>query len=575
MKHFHFLDGSWAKFFIAVIAGILAGIASGFGIPIFLKIVAEKVFSREYLPLCTVIAIAIAPVAVMALRACFSIVNAYYTGFCGQKILQGLRVMVFDKIQRLPVEYFKKTEPGELITRSLSDTSILQETMVYVSQEIIKQPATLLAAISSLIYLCHRQSDIATLLIFLGASAIAILPVKIIGKKMREKSMALQRLTENATTQLAHNLSAIQEIRAFAMEESEVLRYSAMCDGVMASAMKSLKYSVSLSPIIEVIASAGIGLAMFYSYHRHIGVDSFLALSGALYFSYDPIKKIADLNNRLQIGSASLSRIEDLLAIREIICDPLDPVPVGRLGGSIEFEGVCFSYGDGDRALVDVSMKFEPGRTYAIVGGSGAGKTTVANLIIRFYDVLGGAIKIDGTDLRRMRLADLRRNISYVPQSTTLVNGTIADNILWGNPGAEKEQVIHAAEQAYADVFISKLPDDYGTYVGEGGTMLSGGQRQRISIARAFLRDAPIIIFDEATSALDGDSEREVHCAIANLAKNKTAILISHRFTMMHFVDIVFVLRDGQVAEVGSPAELAMAEDSIYRRLHQLAIGGN
>jgi subfamily B ATP-binding cassette protein MsbA len=443
--------------------------------------------------------------------------------------------------------------------------------MVYVSQEIIKQPATLLAAILSLIYLCHRQSDIAILLIFLAGSALAILPVKAIGKKMHEKAVALQRVTENTTTQLAHNLSAIQEIRAFAMEKVEVLRYGAMCDGVMQSTMKSLKYSISMSPMVEIIASVAIGLAMFYSYLRHISVDSFLALSGALYFSYDPIKKIADLSNRLQVGSASLARIEDLLNVHEKIGDPANPVPVGRLDGLVEFDEVCFSYGDGDSALVNLSMKLEPGKTYAIVGGSGAGKTTVANLILRFYDPVTGSVKIDGIDIRRMRLADLRRNISYVPQSTTLINGTIADNILWGNPNATPAQVIDAANRAYADEFISKLPNGHDTYVGEGGTMLSGGQRQRIALARAFLRDTPIIVLDEATSSLDANSEREVHSAIANLAKNKTAILISHRFTMMSFVDIVFVLKDSKIAEVGSPFELSTRENSTYRHLHQLA----
>ncbi|MDR1890612.1 MAG: ABC transporter ATP-binding protein/permease [Puniceicoccales bacterium] len=563
------MKDSKLKFLLAIMAGILYGISSGFCIPVILKFSSEKVFSRADLPFYMLLVVSIAPVVAMTLRATFSIVNSYYLGFCGQKILQGLRVMIFDKIQRLPLEYFKKTEPGALITRSLGDTAILQETIISVSQEVVKQPIALLGAIGALIFLCYKHSNVIILLIFFLAVALVVFPIKAIGKKMREKAMGLQQTTEGITTKLAHNLSAVQEIRAFAMEESEVSFYRSMCDGVMHSVMKSLKYSILVSPLIEVIASIGVGFAMFFSYKTQIQPAVFIALTGALYLSYEPIKKIAELNNRLKSGSASLSRIEDLLNVPEKIYDPVDPVQVDRLIGNITFDNVSFSYGESGKALGDVIANLEHGKTYALVGSSGAGKTTMANLILRFYDVTTGAIQIDGIDIRHMKLKDLRKNISYVPQSPTLINGTMCDNIKWSNPSASFEQVIEASKKAYAHGFILNLENGYDTMVGEGGARLSGGQKQRIAIARAFLRDAPILILDEATSALDANSEREVHIGIENLTKNRTTILISHRFTMMSIVDMVFVLEQGKIVEVGSPKELLGQKNSIYYSLYQ------
>jgi subfamily B ATP-binding cassette protein MsbA len=569
LKYFSFLKDSKLKFLLAIMAGVLYGVSSGFCIPVILKFSSEKVFSRVDLPLYMLLIVSIAPMIAMTLRATFSIINAYYLGFCGQKILQGLRVMIFDKIQRLPVEYFKKTEPGTLITRSLNDTAILQETIISVSQEIIKQPIALLGAIGALVFLCYKHSNVIILLIFFLAVALVVFPIKAIGKKMQEKAMGLQQTTEGITTKLAHNLSAVQEIRAFAMEESEVSRYQSMCGNVMNSVMKSLKYSIIVSPIIEIVASVGIGFAMFFSYKMQIQPAVFIALTGALYLSYEPIKKIAELNNRLKSGSASLSRIEELLDIPEKIYDPVNPVQVGRLAGNITFDNVSFSYGVSEKALCDIAVQMKHGKTYALVGSSGAGKTTMANLILRFYDVTTGAVQIDGIDIRNMKLKDLRKNISYVPQSPTLINGTMCDNIKWSAPDASFEQVVEASKKAYAHGFILNLENGYDTMVGEGGARLSGGQKQRIAIARAFLRDAPILIFDEATSALDANSEHEVHIGIENLTKNRTTILISHRFTMMSIVDVVFVLDQGKIAEVGSPEELLRQTDSIYYSLYQ------
>jgi subfamily B ATP-binding cassette protein MsbA len=332
--------------------------------------------------------------------------------------------------------------------------------------------------------------------------------------------------------------------------------------------MKTVKYSVILSPIIEVIAAVGVGIAMIYTYSHGIGGDIFIALAGALYFSYDPIKKLAKLNNQVKSGMASLERIEVLLRCPEKITDPVKYVEVNTLS-NISFHDVHFAYDEGVEVLHGVNIDMTRGYTYALVGSSGAGKSTIMNLILRFYDVSSGNITIDGIDVRDMRLHDLRRNISIVPQSPTLVMGTILDNILWGAPWATYEEIVEAAKKAYAHDFIAEFEDGYDTNVGECGMRLSGGQKQRIAIARAFLRDAPILILDEATSALDANSEHAVHRAIETLIVDKTTILISHRFTMMSFVDKVFVLESGRVIEEGSPEELAQQTDSVYYSLYQ------
>jgi subfamily B ATP-binding cassette protein MsbA len=567
-RYLKFLKKTKVELIVAIVSGILYGATSGFGIPVVLKFASQTLFASADISLPTLVLFAMLPTLIMLLRAGFGILNAYYIGYCGQAILREIRVMVFDKIQRLPIGFFKKTEPGELITKSLNDTSILQSTIIEVSQEIIKQPMAFLGAICALIYLCWQQSNIMVLLIFLCAIPVIVIPVRLVGEKMRKKTLVLQGDTEKVMTQLANNLAAIHEVRAFAMEEIEVARYRSICERVMRSVMKTVKYSVILSPVIEVVAAVGVGIAMVYTYSYGIGGDIFIALAGALYFSYDPVKKLARLNNQVKSGMASFERIEDLLLCPEKIADPANPVEVSTLA-NISFRGVHFAYDEGIEVLGEVSIDMTRGHTYALVGSSGAGKTTIMNLILRFYDVTGGKVTINGIDVRDMRLRDLRRNISIVPQSPTLVMGTIFDNILWGAPWATRGEVIGAAKRAHAHDFITEFEDGYDTNVGEGGMRLSGGQKQRIAIARAFLRNAPILILDEATSALDANSEHAIHRAIETLIIDKTTILISHRFTMMSLVDKVFVLERGRVIEEGSPEELWQRTDSVYHSLYQ------
>lgn len=562
-----FLKDVRLQFILAVISGALYGVISGFGVPIILKFAADNIFSGENVSSTLVIAATFGPFLIMCARAVLEVSNAYLIGYCGQHILQGLRLMVFSKLQRLPLEYFRKTEPGQIITRNLNDTAMLQAAMLEVSQEIIKQPITLCGAIGAIVYMCFQQSDIAILLIFIAAIPLIIYPIKIIGNRLKKKTTQMQRDNEMLTTMVSHNLSAAQEIRAFGLQGREVSNYSSLCQRLSRSVISTLKYAALSSPLVEVVAAGGVGIAMFYCYKANIGAPAFLALSGALYFSYDPVKKLVRLNNSVKSGAACLGRIEQLLKEPETISDPINPVKVDRLNGDISFNHVTFSYDSKNIVLNDINEKFNHGKTYALVGSSGGGKTTLTNLILRFYDVIGGKVAIDGIDVRNLTLDDLRKNISYVPQSPSLINGTIEDNILWGKLDATHDEVEIAAKNAYAHDFIVGLPNGYQTIVGEGGACISGGQKQRIAVARAFLRDTPILILDEATSALDSNSEHAIFLAIQRLVKNKTAILIAHRFTMMSIVDEVLVVDAGKIIERGSPKELGSDKNSMYYSL--------
>jgi subfamily B ATP-binding cassette protein MsbA len=336
--------------------------------------------------------------------------------------------------------------------------------------------------------------------------------------------------------------------------------------------MKIVKYAQTLTPAIEVISASGVALTMFLSYGSGISLDAFLALVGALYFAYEPMKKIGALNNELKRAGASLDRLEVVLLEPISIADPETPVPVDRLRGELAFSDITFSYKTGDPVLHDVSMRIPAGTVCALVGPSGAGKSTFANLVPRFFEATAGRVMIDGIDVRAMRLADLRRNIAIVSQDPVLFNDTIYNNLLLGRPDATREEVIAAAKNAFAHDFITAEREGYDSIVGERGVRLSGGQKQRIALARAFLRNAPILILDEATSALDSESEAYIQTALQSLVVGKTVLIIAHRFSTIRNASLILVFEQGRIVARGSHAELH-AGNALYRGLYDRQSG--
>ena len=552
----------------AIIYGILYGAASGAGIPLLVKYVFPPVFDRTggTLPTSTVVLIAACIPMVFLLRAVTGYLNSYYTQYAGVRILEALRLDYFRQLQRLPLSFVQRKQTGDLISRGLADTAQLQFTLTQLANDGIKQPATLIGAIFAVGYLAYTSQGVALMLVCLAAVPLVVLPIRFVGKKIIKRAADLQARLGHVTAHFSENLSAAREVRAFGLENREADRFAAGTAALVTAQMKIAKYAQALTPAIEVISATGIAFTLVYAYGSGVDLATFISIISALYSSYDPVKKIGALNSELKRGEASLDRLEVVLHEPVTIADPAAPVAVARLRGDLEFERVGFSYGDSP-ALADVTARIPAGTVCALVGPSGAGKTTFANLVPRFYEVATGRVTIDGLDVRAMRLADLRRNIALVSQEPVLFNDTIFNNLLLGRENATREEVIAATRAAHAHEFIEKQPQGYDTIVGERGTLLSGGQKQRLAIARAFLRNAPLLILDEATSALDTESEAKVQDALRHLVVGKTVLIIAHRFSTIRDASMNLVFDQGRVVAQGDHASLHAA-NALYKSLY-------
>lgn len=555
------------EFAVALICGVIAGVASGAGIPVLLGKVMPLVFKDYDLTTGELLFYCLLPAIVMGVRGVSAFFNLYLLGYCGQMVLEQLRVDLFAKLQRLPLAFYHKNPPGELVSRAMQDTNLVQQSLIVSAREIVMQPVTLLSAIGILVGLCIQYAQVAYLLIFLLAIPICIIPIRLIGKKMKKRATNLQFELADATDRICQNLEATQEIRAYNLQERETDRFRASAGRVSRGFLKMAKYNIMLSPIIEFIAAIGVGVGLYYSYVSQIDPEAFAKMLGALFMCYDPIKRLGQLSNRIQEGLAGLERIEHILHEDEPIRDPAQPKELPEpVRGAVAFENVSFAYKD-EAVLRDVSVQLEPGKTYALVGPSGAGKTTFANLLLRYYDVAEGRVCVDGVDVRELRQHDLRAQISVVAQSPVLFNDTVAGNIAVGAPDASRSTIEAAARQAYAHDFIAAMEQGYETEVGPSGARLSGGQRQRIALARAFLKNSPILVLDEATSALDAESERYIRLAMERLAEKKTVIIIAHRFSSIQSADEILVFESGRIVDRGTHTEL-LERGGLYQKLY-------
>jgi subfamily B ATP-binding cassette protein MsbA len=449
----------------------------------------------------------------------------------------------------------------------MTDTSQLQSTLSTLASDGIKQPVTLLGALATLVWFAFTTKGVGLVLISMAIVPLSVLPVRYVGKKILKRAHQLQSHLGSVTSHFSENLAAAREVRAFGLEDREAARFAAASKDLVAAQTKIAKYAQAITPAIEFIAAAGISVTLVYAYLTGIDESTFVAICTALYMSYEPVKKIGSLNNEMKRGRAALDRLEFVLLAPVTITDPADPVKIGRLRGDIAFENVEFSYNPGEPVLRDVSAVIPAGTVCALVGPSGAGKTSFANLLPRFYEPGAGRVTVDGIDLRSLRLADLRSNIAVVSQDPVLFNDTIYNNLLLGRAGASRGEVEQAARDAFAHDFICKFPQGYDTVVGERGALVSGGQKQRLAIARAFLRNAPILILDEATSALDSESEAAIQAALAKLRVGKTALIIAHRFSTIRDASMILLFDGGRVVASGDHA-LLYSGNELYRSLY-------
>ncbi len=509
--------------------------------------------------------VALIPTVIM-LRGLFSYLNVYLLQWVSIRAINDLRSRLFEHIMNMPAAFFSGTSTGELMARVMNDTGTLQNIISNGTTVMVKDPVTL---IGMLCYLMWNEPKLT--LISLIVMPICMVPIVIYGQKVRRSSRALQTHAAELTKGMAEAFTGSRVIRAYNLEKPVVEQFKTTAAKFIGHYMRIVRSMEIPGPLLEFFGAIGLSLVLLYLI-VHQGdrptSSSFLAVIISIFMMYRPLKNLTRLHNTLEQGRAASEKVFALLATSTTIPEPAQPKPLKAAGAPIRFEGVDFSYGE-KQILHNINLTVEPGKLVALVGASGSGKTTITSLLLRFYDPTRGAIRIGGTDIREVSTRDLREQIAVVTQETILFNQTIAANIELGRPGATRDEIIEAAKHAHAYDFIMEKPEGFDTNVGEKGVLISGGQRQRIAIARAILRNAPILILDEATSSLDTESERAVQEALEELMQGRTTICIAHRLSTIQKADVIVVLDAGRIVEKGTHAEL-MQLNGLYRKLYEL-----
>lgn len=570
-------------FIVGVLCGLLYAGATGAGIPLMTKVVFPILFhdapgkegnfleawmrgqlgnvSEDRLLFFTCLWIPF----VFLIRAIAGYANSYLIQYSGLRVLEGIRTDLFVKLQNLPVSFFKKNRSGDLLARMMQDTEILRQVLANASSDLIKQPATLVCAVATIVYLSIQNHSFVMTLIALTSVPLCVIVIRSTGKRLALKAKMLQKRGGDLTAMLTESLQSSLEIRAYNLQERQISQFRQRIREMLKLSLKVVKYRQAIGPLIEVVASIGFAFALYIGVRNEMTLKDFIALFMALFFAYEPVKKLGAIHSLFRQGGAAVERMEYILHQPDTLPDPENPKTLASPKRSLRFENLNFAY-DEESVLRDVNVEIPVGQVVALIGPSGAGKSTFASLIPRFYDPREGSITIDGTDLREVTKKNLRSLIAVVPQMPSLFAGTIAENIRLGRLDATDDEVREAARKAHADQFIREQPDGYQTQVGERGDQLSGGQRQRIAIARAFLRDAPILILDEATSALDPESEAMVQQALAELVRGRTTFIIAHRFSTITVADRILVFENGRISADGTHDQLR-GTNAIYQSM--------
>lgn len=516
------------------------------------------------------VAIPLAIIVVALVKGFGSYGQSYFMGYVGQGIVRDIRKKLYEHILGLPASYFISTPTGVLISRLTNDVNLLHATTAEAVSTVLKQSLTIIVLAGVVISLDWKLALAASV-----AMPLSVYPMRKLGKRMKKISTKSQ-VSMGAMTALLHEaIAGVRIVKAFCMEGYEAARFQKENERYTAHQLKTIKVRSISSPLMETFGAVGFAVTIWYAAYRishgTLKPETFISFFASVIMFYQPIKGLNGINLNIQQGLAAATRVFEVMDIRKEVEKP-GARPAAGLSRAIEFRNVFFKYG-GEWVLKDINIEVKKGEVLAIVGSSGAGKTTFVNLIPRFYDVAEGAILMDGVDVRDLTLKSLRSQISIVSQQVILFNDTVKKNIAYGDVLVKDEEIIRAARAANAHDFISRLPQGYDTLIGEGGVRLSGGERQRLSIARAIFKNAPILILDEATSSLDTESEMEVQKALANLMEGRTTFVIAHRLSTVRKADRIIVLSNGSIKEMGGHEEL-LESGGEYSRLYSLQFNG-
>lgn len=554
--------------------GAVAAAAAGFGLPFMIQHVFPMVFGetavpamlqqwvQEYVPegyqadAVLWMAALIIPF-VMTIRGVATYLNAFLLTKAGMRALSALRGDLFAKLQWLSFSYHDRHPRGAVMTTVIQYTQMVQQGMITVMNDLVIQPLTLVAAVAYLVYAAVSSNESAMLLGNLIISATCVPVVRMVGKRMVKQMRSALSGMNVITSTVEETLSAQREVRAFNLEKHQsdmlcghIRRYNDLM-------IRMAAWRQSVTPAVEMVCAFALAYSLYQGCSDGLTLEQFTAIATAFYFCYDPIKRLGTVINQAQIMQVGVAGIEEVLHAKDETPEPKEPVVIsGAVKGDVTFEQVNFAYVKGNPVLRDINVHVPAGQIVGLVGPSGSGKTTFINLICRFYDPVTGTIRLDGVDVKDITREDRTRNIGLVSQFSALFHDTVFENIRLGRPGASDEEVRAAAGMARVDEFVDSLPGGYGYMMGESGSGLSGGQRQRVSIARAFLKNAPVLILDEATSALDMRSEAAIQDALDELACGHTTFIIAHRFSTLRMAQRILVFEAGRIIADGTHQEL-------------------
>jgi subfamily B ATP-binding cassette protein MsbA len=556
----------YARLGVALVALVIRTLL-GLVLPLVIQNVVDVVFVERNLALLNRLTVLL--VIIFLIQAIFSFINRYHISYVGERVVADLREKLYHHLITFSLRFFADRRVGELVSRVTNDASTLQSSITDNLVTLLQQAITLIGGILLLVWIDWRLTSI-----ILGGIPVVTLTMVYLGRKIRRASVEVHDQLAEASAVVDESLGGIRIVKSFAREAYESTRFTARIEKTFSAAMKRAQISATLAPTIGFLAFISITITIWFGGYEviqgHLSPGGLVAFLIYTMMVAAPIAAFSGLYSQFQVALGATDRIFELLDLQPEITDAPQAYEMPPIVGQVCFSRVSFEYDSAIPILHDVLLRAEPGQIVALVGPSGAGKTTLVNLIPRFYDITAGQITIDGHDIRHVTRLSLRQQIGIVPQEAILFSDTIEANIRYGKLEATPAEIEAAARAANAHDFILKTPQGYHTTVGEGGIKLSGGQRQRVTIARAILKDPRILILDEATSSLDSESEQLVQEALERLMKGRTTFVIAHRLSTVVNADWIIVLDQGRIIEQGQHADLLAKEEGLYRRLHAM-----